>query len=120
MTDVQLTFYSSWASIVSLVVSIISLVYVRSISTNIIKFRRKQRVRQLIDDIRRIPNDATPLSSASQTKLAALKRNLPTYLWSRYTSRGKATLEVHKQIDTGEIVALKEAIDDWSSYTEEL
>ena len=60
-----------------------------------------------------------PLSSASRTKLQALKRNLPTYVWSRFPSKGKATIEVHKHIDTGDIVSLKEAINDLSSYSED-
>lgn len=61
-----------------------------------------------------------PLSRASLTKLAALKRNLPTYAWSRFTEKGRATLEVHKHIDAGDIVSLKEAISDLSSYSEEV
>ncbi|MFC0259775.1 hypothetical protein CEY09_23970 [Achromobacter marplatensis] len=119
MTDAQLAFYSSWSSIISFFVALISLAYVRSIKTNIVKFRRKQRLRQLVDEVMRIPDDAIPLSSASTTKLAALKRNIPTRIWYCCTSRGKATLEVHRHIDGGDIVALKEAIHDWSSYSEE-
>lgn len=120
MLDAQLTFYSSWASIAGLVVSVISLLYVRSIKTNIVRFRRKQRIRQLTDDILRIQDDAMPLSPASRTKLLALKRNMPTYAWSRFTPKGKAIIEVHKHIDTGDIVALKEAINDLSSYSEDV
>ena len=119
MTDAVLNSSGSWASIIGLVVSLISLAYIRSIKTNIIKFRRRQRVRGLIEDILRIPDDATPLARASITKLSALKRNLPTYPWSSYTSKGKATMEVHKHIDAGDIVATKEALNDWSSYSEE-
>jgi len=119
MTEAQLTFYSSWASIVGLVVSLASLAYVRSIKTNIVKFRRKQRLRQLVEEIGRIPDDAMPLGTASLTKLAALKRNMPTRPWSKLTSKGRATIEVHTNIDRRDIVALKEAINDWSSYSEE-
>ncbi|EZH81724.1 MULTISPECIES: hypothetical protein [Aeromonas] len=120
MTDAQLTMYSSWASLIGLGVSVVSLLYVRSIKKNIIKFRRKQRIRNLIEDVARIPEDATPLTSASRHKLAALKRNLPTYFWSPYTSRGKVTLEVHKHIDAGDLAAVKEAVNDWASYSEEV
>jgi hypothetical protein len=67
----------------------------------------------------RIPDDAIPLTAASKTKLAALKRNVPTHAWFRLTARGKATLEVHKHIDAGDIAALREAINDWSSFSEE-
>lgn len=120
MDAAQLTFYSSWASLAGLVVSVVSLMYVRSIKTNIVRFRRKQRIRQLTEDILRIPDDAMPLSPASRTKLQALKRNIPVYGWSRFTSKGKATIEVHKHIDGGDIVALKEAINDLSSYSEDV
>jgi hypothetical protein len=61
-----------------------------------------------------------PLSSASRTKLQALKRNIRTYTWSRWSSKGRAALEVHRHIDAGDIVALKEAINDLSSYSEEV
>lgn len=120
MTDAQLSYLSSWASLIGLVVSIASLLYVRSIKKNIIKFRRKQRIRSLIEDVQRIPADATPLATASRHKLSALKRNLPTYFWSKYTSRGKAALEVHKHIDAEDLAAIKEAISDWTSYSEEV
>jgi hypothetical protein len=120
MTDAQLATYSSWASLLGLGVSVISLLYVRSIKKNIIKFRRTQRIRTLIDDVSRIPEDATPLASASLQKLAALKRNLPTYFWSKYTAKGKVTLEVHKHIDASDLAAVKEAISDWTSYSEEV
>lgn len=120
MNEAQLTFYSSWASIAGLVVSVVSLMYVRSIKTNIVRFRRKQRIRQLTDDILRIQDDAMPLSSASRSKVLALKRNIPTYVWSRFTSKGKAIIEVHKHIDAGDIVALKEAINDLASYSEDV
>jgi hypothetical protein len=120
VTDAQLAFYSGWASIWGLAVSLISLAYVRSIKTNIVRFRRKLRIRQLMDDVLRIQDDATPLSSASKSKLLALKRNIPVRAWSRLTSKGRAILEVHKHIDAEDIVSLKEAIHDWSSYSEEI
>ncbi|GAB3398098.1 hypothetical protein NX774_18835 [Massilia agilis] len=119
MTDAQLAFYSSWASIVGLCISVVSLFYVRSIKKNIIRFRRKQRIRHLTDEILQIQDDAMPLSSASRTKLLALKRNIPTYVWSRFTEKGRAALEVHKHIDEGNIVALKEAIYDLASFSED-
>jgi hypothetical protein len=119
VTDAQLAFYSAWASIVGLAVSLVSLLYVRSIKTNIVKFRRRQRVRQLTDEVLRIQDDAMPLSSASRTKLLALRRNIPAYAWSRFTAKGRAILEVHKHIDSGDIVALREAVNDLSSYSEE-
>jgi hypothetical protein len=75
----------------------------------------------LIDDINRIPDDAFPLSAASKSKLAALKQNIPIQFWSRFAQRGKAAVEIHKHIGAEDIdiVALKEAIFDWQSYSEE-
>jgi hypothetical protein len=120
VTAEQLNFYSSWASLFGLAVSVISLLYVRSIKTNIVRFRRKLRIRQLIEDISRIPDDATPLSSASQTKLSALKRNIPVFAWSPFTARGRLAIEVHRHVESQDILALKEAIQDLSSYSEDL
>ncbi len=84
MTENDLTFYSSWVSIisffmsiVSLVVSVWSLILVGSVKANLVKHKKKQRLRQLIDEINRIHDDALPLSEASRTKLASLKRNIP-------------------------------------------
>lgn len=80
MTDAQLTYWSSWASIISFFVSVASLLFVRSIRANIIRFRRKQRIKQLLDEVQRIHDDAIPLGKASKTKLAALQRNIPAGL----------------------------------------
>jgi hypothetical protein len=120
MSDAQLAFYSAWASIISLFVALVSLVYVRSIKTNIVRFRRRQRIRELVDSILNLPDNALSLGMPVQATLAALKRNLPRHAWYRYTGRGRATLEVHAHIDAGNIVALKEAIYDWIPYSEDV
>ena len=49
MSPDQLAFYSGWASIIGLAVSLASLAYVRSIKANIIRYQRKQRLRFLIE-----------------------------------------------------------------------
>lgn len=120
MSDAYLTLYSSWASIISLFISVISLIYVRSIKANIVKFRRKQRLHALIDDVRRIPDDATPLSSASKTKISSLKRNIPVSLFSKLSARGRHAIEIHRHADAEQIADLKEAINDWTSYSEDV
>jgi hypothetical protein len=120
MDDTQLAFYSSWASIIGLAVSAVSLMYVRSIKTNIVKFRRRLRIRQLTENILHMQEDATPLSSASYSKLLALKRNTPIHAWSRFTAKGRAALAVHRHIDAGDVPSLKEAINDLASYSEDL
>jgi hypothetical protein len=119
MTDAQLAFYSGWASIIGFFVSVISLLYLRRIKTNIVRFRRKQRIRQLMEEVFQIPPDARPITTSSRTKLLALKRNIPTFVWSRMTRKGRATLEVHRSIDAGDIASLQEALQDWSTYSEE-
>jgi len=60
-----------------------------------------------------------PLSPGARSKLAALKRNLPVYAWSRLTAKGRAALEAHRHIDAGDIVALKEAMLDLSTFSED-
>lgn len=120
MTDAQLAFYSSWASILGLAVSIASLLYVRSIKSNIIRFRRKQRRQQLIREVLRIGKKEVPLQLPSKIKLLALKRNIPIYAWSRFTAQGKVRIEVHKLIDEKNIIALREALRDLSSFSEDV
>src|SRR5471030_2464147 len=120
MTDAQLVLYSSWASIIGLAVSLVSLVYVRSIRANIVKFRRKQRIRQLTDDILQIRIGARPIASSSLVKLQALKRNIPIHFWSRYTPQWRARLDIHRFIDAMDLAALREAIIDLLSYSEDL
>lgn len=120
MSESDLTYYSSWASIISLFVSVLSLLYVRSINANIVKFRRKQRLHTLIDEVLRIPDDATPLSSASRTKITSLKRNISVSPLSRFTARGRHAMEIHKHAEAGRIPDLKESIYDWTSYSEDV
>ena len=120
ISDQDLTFYSSWASIISLFISIVSLWFVRSIRANIIKFRRKQRVSKIIQEINTIPDDAIPLSKASKRKLDSLKRNIPVSFLSRFTKRGQIAIAIHKHITEEDLSGLREAIHDWSSYSEEL
>ena len=107
ISDEDLTLYSSWASIFSLLISIISLLYVRSIRANIVKFRRKQRLRQLIEEINGIPIDAIPLSTASISKLDSLKKNVPAGLFARFSARGRSAMDIHKHIADKDLSALK-------------
>lgn len=120
MSETDLTHYSSWASIISLFITIASLWYVRSIRANIVKFRRKQRLHSLIDDVFRIPDDAIPLSSASITKINSLLRNIPINIFSRFSKRGRLAEEIHKNTDPINIADLKESINDWRSYSNDI
>jgi len=115
----QLSFWSGWASIVGLVVSVVSLILVGSIRANIVRFRRKQRIKQLLDEVQRIPDDAIPLSAASKTKLSALQRNIPAGPLAFVTERGRAARALHKHIKEQDLAAVKEALNDWQSYSED-
>lgn len=77
-------------------------------------------MRQLIDEVRTIPDDAIPLSPASKAKLASLKTNIPIGWLTRFHERGKIVLKIHQHIDKENLTDLKEAIADWSSYSEEI
>jgi len=120
MTDAQLEHYASWASIISLAISAISLYLVSRIKATIIRFRRTQRIRQVLRGVENIPDDALPLNSASKSKIEALKRNVDNPLWRRLTRRGKAAVAVHRACSGEDIVAIKEAMQDWVSYSEDL
>jgi len=117
MSAEELNYYASWASIISLFISIFSLLYLRSIKHNIIRYRRKQRVRSLLMSALAI---SLPGAPESTEKLRALCRNLPVHWWSRFTSRGRITVELHKRIEAGDMEAIREVIYDWLSYTEDL
>jgi hypothetical protein len=119
MTEQSLTLAGSWASIISLFVSIWVLLYARSIRKNIVRFRRKQRVRNLIDEAFRLPDDAVPFSVPTKTKLASLKRNIPVPRFARFSARAHIIKEIHRCIDAEQISEMKEALNDFQSYSEE-
>lgn len=125
MSDSTLTFWSSWASIASLVISAASLYQI----STVVRFRRRQRVRQLVDASLQIPVDAVPLTNASKNTILALKRNTNVFWIRRFTGRGNATAVMHDEIDkvvaiseagAGDLTALHEAIKDWSSHSEDV
>jgi hypothetical protein len=120
MSEADLTHYSSWASIISLFLTIVSLWYVKSIRTNIVKFRRKQRLHSIIDDVLRIPDDAIPLSSASNTKINSLLRNIPISIFSRFSERGRLAKDIHTNAKAEKIADLKESINDWKSCSNDI
>src|SRR5471030_853116 len=85
------------------------------------KFRRKLRLRQLTDEILNLQvEDAMSLTVGLRVKLQALKRNIPVYAWSRFTSKGRTKLDIHRFIDTLDLAALREAINDLLSYSEDV
>jgi len=73
-----------------------------------------------MDDVLVIPDDATPLTSASKTKIASLQRNIRTSWLSRFTAKGRLAIEIHNHAKNGSIADLKEAINDWASYSEDV
>ena len=115
----HLNLLASWASIISLVVSTISLFYLRSIKANIIKFRRKVRLRKLISEVDHSWCTGTSASRELESKLASLQRNLPIYPWSKFTARGKVLIEVHRLIEAKDLDGLREALKDLKTFWEE-
>lgn len=125
MSDNALSFWSSWASIASLAISAASLYQINTV----VRFRRRQRVRQLVDSSLQIPADAIPLTNASKNTLLALKRNTSVGWVRKFTGRGNAAALMHDEIDKvvaiseaggGDMTALHEAIKDWSSHSEDI
>ena len=120
MSPDQLAFYSGWASLIGLAVSLASLAYVRSIKANIIKFRRRLRLQQVCDDVFDICHANQLRHPKWRGKVASLKSNLPIHAWHRFTSRGRAIIAVHCFLDAGHAPALVEALEDLRSYSEDL
>jgi hypothetical protein len=114
----SLAFWSGWASIVSVVITFISLVLIDSVNSRVKDYKRKARLREVIRDVRSIPVDAIPLSDNSKSKLASLKRNVPARRFDRFTSRGRAAHQLHKSIDKGDLLSVREEIADWISHSE--
>ncbi len=111
---------ANWASIISLAISLISLYLIGTIRYNVIGFRRKVRIRKIIDEIRRIPDDAMPLSNATKSKFKSLSRNLPKGWLRLFSKKNKAVWDIQKAIKSDEISSVKEGIEDWISYSEDL
>lgn len=110
----------SWASIASTAVSIFTLLLVGSVRSRVIDIRRKNRLRGLVEDIRSIPDDALPLSSASISKLEALSRNIPYGMLCLFSKKSRAARDMQIAIKERDLLATKEAMEDWLSHTEDL
>lgn len=111
---------AGWSSIISLIISIISLYLIGNLRAKIIEQRRKARLRQLVEDIRRIPSDAVPLTTATQSKLASLGRNLPSGWLYYFSAKSRAARAIHQAIKAEDINSIKEGIEDWVSHSEDL
>ncbi|CAN7450096.1 hypothetical protein LJR289_002952 [Pseudoduganella sp. LjRoot289] len=120
MSPDQLAFYSGWASLFGLVVSLASLAYVRSIKANIIKFRRRLRLQQICDDMLDICHANQLRHPKWRGKVASLKTNLPIYAWHKFTPRGRAVIAIHSFLNAGDAPALVEALEDLRSFSEDL
>jgi len=118
--DFDLNKIASWASILSLGISVVSLLLIRSVRANIIKFRRKQRIKQLCEDVMRIPDDAIPLSGATKSKLKSLSNNLPSGILFFVSQKSKAAKSVQDAIKSNDIGTIKEALQDWVSFSEDI
>lgn len=110
---------SSWASIASLIVAIISLLLVRIIKANIIRFRRKQRLKELTSTFFGIGADAVP-SDEFDCIFDALRRNFPVLPWSKLTKRGRLVIALHQRIDSRDLLGISEVLKDIKSYSEDI
>lgn len=121
ISETEFQALASWASIISLVLSLISLYLIGTVRANVIAFKRKTRLRQLIQDIKTIPNDAIPLSKASKSKLESLRRNLPNgYIPFFWSAKCKMIRHVNSAIDKENLEDIKEGVDDYISLSEDL
>lgn len=118
MSPDQLAFYSGWASLIGLAVSVASLAYVRSIKANIIKFQRKQRVRGLLDELEDICSSKVPWQPEDQAKLYALQRNLPRP-WMTLGAKRRLLTDIFCMTAEAGKPALLEAFKDLRAYLEE-
>ena len=115
----QLVLISSWASIASLVVAVISLLLVRSIKANIIRFRRKQRLKELATAISGCAA-TTPPSDELNSICDSLGRNFPVWPWSKLTKRGRLVIALHQKIEQRDLRGIKEVLKDIDSFSEDI
>lgn len=120
MSPDQLAFYSGWASIAGLAVSLVSLAYVRGIQAHIIRIQRRKRVLKLIDNLITVCANGDLLQSRYRGDVEALKRNLPVRVWYRYTSKGRIVLEIHRLLDAGDQQVLGGALVDLQLFLEDV
>ena len=113
-----LAFFSGWASIISFFIALISLYLIKSVRASVKSYKRRARIRQIVADVERIPLDAIPLSQNSKSKLISLKRNIPAGIFAVFTQRGRVVRQLHKNIDSENLVGVRDDIADWVSHSE--
>lgn len=120
MTTEQLNFFGAWASIISLLVSLVSLCLIGSVKWNVIRYRRKQRLQRLIHELLELSDDSEFVPETIRYKLNTLGRIIPAFPWSHWTAKGRTALELRKQLAQENLLAVKEALEDWRSFSEDL
>jgi len=127
MNNNDINLLASYASITSLIISLMSLFYAGSIKSNIIKVRRKTRLYELLNSVYRIQSDAIPLSDTSVNHIRSLKENIIVKWWQWNNDNKCAAKKVHDKIDAliynqsqYNLEALKEALKDFESYRGEI
>ena len=115
MTD-NLTYWSSWASIASFFISLVSFVLIGSIKSALKRRKQALRLRSLSQEIASIPDDAVPLSEASISKLESIKLNVPLP-WIPLTKRWKIVRELHLKIERREHIRVRELLSDLEACT---
>ena len=126
MAKENLTLISEISSISSVILSFLTFVMIKSVKKNLIQLRRKQRIKKLIEDIRTIPSDAFPSSSATVKKIEALGRNLSIPLLESFSEHASTVKRIKKickgasELDEERFYELKESINDYESFQGEL
>ncbi|MDY0956246.1 hypothetical protein SOM22_16835 [Stenotrophomonas rhizophila] len=115
----DLTDVASWASILSLGISLVSFFLIKSVRAAVVATRRRARLRFLFDEILTIQPDAVPLSSASRSKFKSLENNLPRGLWAFWTAKSKTVRSLRRAIKDGDISLVIEGLHDYKSHCEE-
>jgi len=120
MTTEQLNFFGAWASIFSLLISLISLVLIQTISQRIIASQRRRRLQYLIAEVLEMIQQDEVSAIQKRYKLTALEHNLPAYTWPPFTARYRALQELKVQLRAGDLLALQEALRDWNCFSEDI
>jgi len=115
----ELNELASWASIASLVISIVSMLLIRSVRAAVVASRRRNRMRTIISEVQAIPGDAIPLSDASRGKLVTLDNNLPSGYLLFWTAKSRTIRRLRKSLKEGDLSLVNEGIEDYKSHCEE-
>jgi hypothetical protein len=119
--DVKLSEAADWASVVSLFLTVVSLWMIGSVKKNVVAFKGRARIQQLISDIETIPDDAIPLSQASKGKFKSLRVHLPNaWLPVPWAKKCRVVRQILSAMKEERVSDVKEGIKDYISMVAEI